>query len=389
MTSYIPLSEAISVAAEFAAPGSEGHGQFVGMEHLEPGSGRRIGSAEIELASTSGSKQRFREGDIVYGRLRPYLNKVWLAEFGGFCSVDQTVFRVNDAFDPSFVASFMRSEAFLSQIVPLIRGELPRVRNHEVLAARMPSLAFSEQRRIASELREQFAAVEATRTIAAIRRQLAGQVRDATFRSAFEGRRALRWPRTRLGKICEFISDGTHQPPQFTADGVPFLFVRNIVAGRIDLDTSEHVSAETYEELTRRRRAVRGDVLYSAVGSFGVAVVVETDRPFTFQRHIAHLRVRQDVASPDFVAAYLNSPRGRRQSESLAVGGAQRTVTLGALASFDVPVPPPHEQGEIANELRQRLAVIDGMETSIRAEREAIDALTAALLRRAFDGPAT
>ena len=43
-------------------------------------------------------------------------------------------------------------------------------------------------------------------------------------------------------------------------------------------------------------------------------------------------------------------------------------------------------QSRIAAELRERLAIIDAVESAIRAEREAIDALPASLLHRAFDG---
>jgi type I restriction enzyme S subunit len=185
--------------------------------------------------------------------------------------------------------------------------------------------------------------------------------------------------------MTEFITDGTHQPPAFVHQGVPFLFVRNIVGGQIDLNTTKHVSEETYQILTRRHRPERGDILYSAVGSFGVAVVVETDRPFTFQRHIAHLRLRSDLASPEFVAAYLNSPGGRRQSETLAMGGAQRTVTLRALASIEVPTPSVRQQRQVATILHERLAAMQEMESSLRLEQQGIGALRQALLRLTFD----
>ncbi len=72
----------------------EGTAVFVGLEHIEPATGRRIGSVEIEKSQLTGRKPAFRKGDIVYGYLRPYLNKVWIAEFDGLCSVDQYVYLV-------------------------------------------------------------------------------------------------------------------------------------------------------------------------------------------------------------------------------------------------------------------------------------------------------
>ena len=78
-----------------------------------------------------GRRARFRTGDIVYGYLRPYLNKVWIAEFEGLCSVDQYVYIVNRKnADTEFVAAYLRSGNYLS-LAPIKEtpGQLPRIRN--------------------------------------------------------------------------------------------------------------------------------------------------------------------------------------------------------------------------------------------------------------------
>jgi hypothetical protein len=97
----------------------------------------------------------FKKGQIVYEYLRPYLNKVWIAEFDGCSSVDQFAFDVNgDVADVSFVSAFMRSDTFLrrSAVVPTT-GQLPRISIDEILAVRIyipPTVA--DQVRIASNL---------------------------------------------------------------------------------------------------------------------------------------------------------------------------------------------------------------------------------------------
>jgi type I restriction enzyme, S subunit len=100
---------------EVVHPGErKGQATFVGLEHIEPNSGRRTGSVTIDLGKLTGRKPTFRRGQIVYGYLRPYLNKVWVAEFDGYSSVDQFAFDVRpDVADTEFVAAFMRSETFL------------------------------------------------------------------------------------------------------------------------------------------------------------------------------------------------------------------------------------------------------------------------------------
>lgn len=138
---------------------------FVGLQHIEGATGRRIGEVPIDLATMTGRKARFLPGDIVYGYLRPYLNKVWLADLEGFCSVDQYVLSVDATrADAGFVALYLLSDAYLSRApITTTPGQLPRIRSGEVLSVPMPLPLLSEQRRIAARVREQLAEIDRAR----------------------------------------------------------------------------------------------------------------------------------------------------------------------------------------------------------------------------------
>lgn len=115
-----------------------GSAVFVGLEHIEPGTGVRRGAMEIEMSELTGRKPRFQQGDIVYGYLRPYLNKVWVAEFDGLCSVDQYVLAPRQDVVPHFVGAFMRSPLFLARApVDSTPGQLPRIRTDELLSVEL------------------------------------------------------------------------------------------------------------------------------------------------------------------------------------------------------------------------------------------------------------
>jgi type I restriction enzyme, S subunit len=195
------------------------------------------------------------------------------------------------------------------------------------------------------------------------------------------------WTVCELGDLCSTITDGTHLPPPFTEHGVPFLFVRNIVRGVIDFDVEKYISQRTYDELTKKHRAERGDLLFSAVGSFGVAVVVRTDEPFAFQRHIAHIKPDATRVDADFLACFLNSPQGRAQSEAVAMGGAQRTVTLTDLRRFKIPLPTLEEQRRVSAKLQESLAVVGSAKRAVEDRLAAAESLSAAYLREVFEGP--
>ncbi len=115
------------------------------------------------------------------------------------------------------------------------------------------------------------------------------------------------WAWASLHQVSERITDGTHQPPGFTDDGVPFIVIQTIRKGRIQWDNvRKFVSQETYQRETSRLRPSRGDVLYTAVGSYGTAVEVCDDRDFMFQRHIAHIRPLRFAITSSYLAMLLN-----------------------------------------------------------------------------------
>ena len=152
-----------------------------------------------------------------------------------------------------------------------------------------------------------------------------------------------------LKDVCSIITDGTHQPPKFVDRGIPFLFVSNITSDAVDYETNKFISVEDYEQLIRRTPIEVGDVLVSAVGSFGHPAIVEDDRPFCFQRHIAYLKPRHDLIDSSYLHAALLSEGSQRYMDRCAKGAAQRTVTLKSFKEMKVPLPPLALQQEFAS----------------------------------------
>lgn len=81
------------------------------------------------------------------------------------------------------------------------------------------------------------------------------------------------------------------------------------------------------------------DTLYSVTGSFGIPVFVDSDKQFCFQRHIALLRPSSAV-DPKYLYFFMCSPSAFKQATQAAPGVAQKTVSLGSLRNFIVPLPP-------------------------------------------------
>lgn len=165
----------------------KGEAIFVGLQHIESNTGRRLGAETIEMSQLTGRKPRFYKGDIVYGYLRPYLNKVWVAEFDGLCSVDQYVYSVNSSLaDTEYVAAFMRSPVYL-KIAPVEEtpGQLPRIRTEEVANVSILLPSLSAQRKIAAKLKEELAEVARARAAVEEQLQAINKLPNALLAAAF------------------------------------------------------------------------------------------------------------------------------------------------------------------------------------------------------------
>ncbi len=195
------------------------------------------------------------------------------------------------------------------------------------------------------------------------------------------------WPSIKLEKVCNRITDGTHQPPNFDDNGtVPFLFVSNIVSGKIDFNTEKFIAPNTYESLMRRCPVEVNDILYSTVGSYGVAVQVDTEQPFAFQRLIAHIKPDHEQIDVTYLTAMLNSVYVKAQADRRARGIAQKTVNLNEIGRFQILLPPKPLQEEFGKIINQEIKTFQLEQHQVSEEFEN---LVKSLLARAFDGELT
>ncbi|MBL6955238.1 MAG: restriction endonuclease subunit S [Chlorobium phaeobacteroides] len=93
-------------------PVDGGEKPYIGLEHLAQGFPAFIGRGkECEVKS---SKTVFKSGDILFGKLRPYLRKGAQADFDGICSTDILVFRAKPICESNFLRFVIHSEEFVA-----------------------------------------------------------------------------------------------------------------------------------------------------------------------------------------------------------------------------------------------------------------------------------
>lgn len=175
------------------------------------------------------------------------------------------------------------------------------------------------------------------------------------------------WGRFALGDVCSLITDGSHHSPASVADGLPYVTVRDVRDGRIDLDGCKRVSPEDFKMLANTGcQPYNGDVLFSKDGTVGRAALVDTPQPFVVLSSLAILRPRTDLIDSQYLALALAGPEFQAQALGGKTGTALRRITLRNLRPLLVNVPPLDEQRRIVAILEDHLGRLDAASASLR-----------------------
>lgn len=186
----------------------------------------------------------------------------------------------------------------------------------------------------------------------------------------------MSWEKMKLNDVCISISDGDHQPPPKATKGVPFVTISNITnTNQFDFSNTMFVPQEYYDGLDSKRKAQEGDVLYSVVGSFGIPVYIKNNRPFVFQRHIAILRPNVYKIAPQFLYYTMLNRDFYLKADAVAIGAAQRTVSLTALRNMEIEIPHIETQKKIAKILSAYDNLIENNQKQIKLLEEAAQRL--------------
>lgn len=132
---------------------SENNASYLGLAGVESQTGELSGIQE----EVAGQAFAYEKDDILYGRLRPYLNKVLLAESDGICSTEFHVMKVIDTTTvlPEYVAAILRSDLILLQTRHMMTGNThPRISNDDVQNLYIPVPDISVQMQIVVDLRK-------------------------------------------------------------------------------------------------------------------------------------------------------------------------------------------------------------------------------------------
>lgn len=144
------LSDAVEFRREIVNEIPEGI-PYLGLENVTSNSGEYVENGEKESIS---SAFVFKKGDVLFPKLRPYLNKVFYADFDGICSTEFHVLKAKKC-HPYFLFSFLSRSIVVEQTSRLMTGNtLPRLQTEDVESLLVPLPSKEKQEEIIENVRE-------------------------------------------------------------------------------------------------------------------------------------------------------------------------------------------------------------------------------------------
>ena len=371
--------------------------EYVGLENIESGAGDYSHAEEKDGISAA---RVFRAGQVLFSRLRPYLNKVALAKSGGVCSTEIYAIQAR-ALRPEYLAAFLRSDIVLSQTEYMMTGAtLPRLQLADVKDLLIPILSEREQNRIirvieAARAKKEKAARQAHELLAQAddfllselgvempaadrgakvfyRRfdELSGNRLDPFYyRDEFlrleEKAASSPFPKARLGEMLSDIRYGASVGNNYADEGIPILRISDLKPNEISADEIVYLP-----EIDRKRLGgcfVRaGDFLVSRSGTIGVVARISDDYDgFAFGSFMIKFSLRDGApVNPSYLSFFLNSPLGSKFFERNRVGAVQGNITIPIIRNTLLILPPLAAQTKIA----ARIMKIRAQADKIRAE---------------------
>jgi type I restriction enzyme, S subunit len=373
----------------------------VGLEHIDPENIHLLRSASIEDSTTFTKK--FSKGDVLFGRRRAYLKKAALASFDGICSGDITVLRVKQKHSqglfssptpellPKLLPFIVNNDKFFDYAVKHSAGGLsPRVKFRDLSNYEFLLPPKEQQAQLADLLWAIDEVIERENEIANINKGLMnGFVEDVIHGRYLND---LGMKNTKIGDIPKnwdvvnmedvvTVNDGAHHTPTYTNIGIPFLRVTDIQDEFIDLSKVKFVSEEEHQELCKRCKPERGDILYSKNGTIGISKIVDWDWEFSTFVSLALLKIKdKNVLDINYLKLILDSVHTIKEIRRRGKQGTITNLHLEEIRIFRIPLPSIDKQREIAESTKKINTLIDATYSKIVSSK----ALQKSLINQIF-----
>ncbi|HBU30144.1 MAG TPA: hypothetical protein DEB56_11655 [Thiobacillus sp.] len=380
----VRLGEVCQQCRESVRPGERGELRYIGLESIESGSAQFVEGA---LSKTPEAPQansfRFGPEHILYGKLRPYLNKVALPDFEGKCSTEIIPLLPSPEADRAYLAFFLRSQQVVEQISARTAGaRMPRADMDFVLSLSIPLPPLPEQHRIVDLLSRADGIVRLRREAP----KKAAELIPTLFLDMFGDPAAnpKGWPMAPVGDVIAAADYGSSTKSSDDGSGLPLIRMGNVdYAGALNLSDLKLVNLPTEE--IEKYRLHEGDILFNRTNSkelVGKTGLWDDTRDAIAASYFIRVRVQRNKLNPRYFWAFMNSRHMKRvlfETSRGAIG--QANINSKELKAFKVALPPLALQQDFAGKIEQVRSIQSQQSTATAKAQAAFDALLAHTFR--------
>lgn len=378
------LGELVTLRADKVDPAGIPEKSFLGLEDIEPHTSTilRVGTASEVKSSVA----CFEAGDVLYSRLRPYLNKVARPDFSGVASAEILALKPSDAAEAEFVRRKIMTREFLDFTAMLDKGDRPRVSYDEIAAFQVFLPPLPEQRRIVAKIDSLTGKSRRARDHLDHIPRLVHKYKQAILSAAFRGDAEL----ARVGDVITDIRYGTAKKCNYDGGAVPVLRIPNVQGGRIDLGDMKSADFDAKELLKLELRT--GDILViRSNGSLDLvgrsAVVDDRAAGMLFAGYLIRLRLDPTRCLPEYLHWFLQSSVARNTITNAAKStSGVNNVNAQELQNLELPLPSIAAQKERIASIESAFTWIERLTGDATSARKLIDYLDQSVLAKAFKG---
>ncbi|MFA6115615.1 MAG: restriction endonuclease subunit S [Sphingomonas sp.] len=396
---YTSLGEITQLRGKKLDPAVAPDAPFIGLEDIEPHTSRILKTRKG--SDVKSSVARFSAGDVLYSRLRPYLNKVTIPDFDGIASAEILVLQPTSAIEAEFVRRRIMTQEFLNFAALLDKGDRPRVNFNEIAEFPVALPPMPEQRRILAKVdgltgrtdRAQRELARIPTLIARYKRRLLTLAFSGELTAGWRAQNSLPGPKIR--NFEELIDDGPSNgwSPRSTGKSLGALSLKltATTSGRLRLDDAavKRIDATPPENSKFWLRS--GDMLIQRANSLeyvgATAIYDGPDTTYIYPDLMMRVRV-QDAELRTYLWRYLNSDLARDYFKDNATGTAGNMPKINGqvLRSLPVMTFAKPEQGEVVRRIESAFDWLDRMAADHAAAVHLLPKFDAAILAKACRG---